>query len=177
MKNKKITILKLLIWITLFILIAPIDLYAMGSRSKNSSNHESLLNQKSPSFSLEALDGTTITLDELKDKVVVLNFWATWCPPCVAEIPHLIDIQKDYSEDLQVIGVSFDESIEDVKEFRSKKDIHYPIAMSTPDIVQSFGHVRSIPTTFIIDKDGFVRDIIVGYHSKKQFMKVISPHI
>src|SRR5262245_16639353 len=91
--------------------------------------------QPVPEFSVRDLDGKTITSGSLRGKVVIVNFWATWCPPCRAEIPDLIALQDKYRDQLQIIGISQDETgPEDVRKFATEQRMNYPIVMSTPEL-------------------------------------------
>jgi thiol-disulfide isomerase/thioredoxin len=108
-----------------------------------------------PAFSVQALDGRTLSSDEWRGKVVLINFWATWCPPCLAEIPDLIRLQDKYRDHLVVVGVSEDEAPPDaVKRFAEERGINYPITMSTPELQQLFPGIVALPTTFVLDRDG-----------------------
>ena len=106
-----------------------------------------------PAFTVRDLDGRTITSDSLRGKVVIVNFWATWCPPCRAEIPDLIALQEKYRDQLQVIGVSQDETgPDDVRKFAIEQRMNYPIVMSTPELERIFTGIYALPTSFIIDR-------------------------
>jgi thiol-disulfide isomerase/thioredoxin len=118
---------------------------------------------QAPDFSVTTLDGQTLTLSQLKGKRVVVDMWATWCPPCRKEIPHFIQLAKDVSpEDLVIIGIS-DEDHEVISEFGKKNEVNYPLA-STEDLPAPYGEVSSIPTTFFIDRNGVIQSVMAGYH-------------
>src|SRR5262245_20785500 len=92
-----------------------------------------------PAFTMTDIDGKTISSDTWRGKVTIVNFWATWCPPCRAEIPDLVALQDKYRDQLQVIGVSQDEAGADVvRQFAAEHKINYPIVMSTPEIEKQF---------------------------------------
>jgi peroxiredoxin len=116
---------------------------------------------RAPDFTLTTLDGTPLRLDDLRGKVVLLNFWATWCPPCKAEMPDLNALQQEYGEarDFVVVGVNVEEDTAEVKSFVDRQQLTFPIVFDSDGRVttQLFG-VRPLPTTFIIDRDGFIRD-------------------
>jgi thiol-disulfide isomerase/thioredoxin len=106
-----------------------------------------------PTFSMRDLDGRTISSDSLRGKVTIINFWATWCPPCRAEIPDLIALQEKYRGQVQVIGVSQDEVGPDaVRQFATEQRMNYPIVMSTPELEKIFTGVYALPTSFIVDR-------------------------
>jgi thiol-disulfide isomerase/thioredoxin len=116
-----------------------------------------------PPFTVTDLDGKTMSSADLKGKVVLVNFWATWCPPCRAEIPDLIELQNKYRDKLVVIGVSEDEiAPAQVKEFAAEQKMNYPVVMTTPEISKIFKGVSALPTTFMIDRDGRVQMRHVG---------------
>ncbi len=105
-------------------------------------------------FTMADLDKHEISTSDWRGKVVLVNFWATWCPPCRAEIPALVALQEKYRDQLQIVGVSEDEgSPEEVKRFASEYKINYPIVMFTPELRQYFPNVYALPTTFVIDRE------------------------
>ena len=114
-------------------------------------------------FSLADLDGKIITAQALRGKVVLVNFWATWCPPCRAEIPDLVELQKKYKDDLVVLGISEDEGpVESVRAFAIDHKVNYFIAMTTPEISKVFRGVSALPTTFVLDREGKIVQRHVG---------------
>jgi thiol-disulfide isomerase/thioredoxin len=124
-----------------------------------------------PPWTLKDLDGKTVRSSEFKDKVVILDFWATWCPPCRKGIPDFIELQKQYGEKgLVIVGVSLDEAGPAlVKRFANQFGINYPIVMGDTGIVNAYGGIRSIPTTFVIDRTGRVVSRHIGYTEKSVF--------
>lgn len=113
--------------------------------------------QPMPPFLVTDLDGNAVSTAAWKGKVVFINFWATWCPPCRAEIPVLIDLANRYKDRLQIVGVSVDdEDPQDVKKFVEHFGINYPIVMASPEIVAEYGGVPALPTLFVINTDGKV---------------------
>jgi thiol-disulfide isomerase/thioredoxin len=110
-----------------------------------------------PPFLVTDLDGKPVSTAQLRGKVVIVNFWATWCPPCRAEIPDLIALQNKYKDGLQVIGVSVDDdaSPEEVKAFAKKFGMNYPIVMGG-SIAKEYGGIPALPTSFVVNKDGGV---------------------
>ena len=117
-----------------------------------------------PDFTLKTLDGQEITLSQLKGKVVLLDFWATWCGPCRESIPHLVQLYKNYRENgLEMIGMDLDKGdVETVQRFVKSMDIPYPIIVASDDVVKSY-RVTGIPATILIDKEGKIRQRIAGF--------------
>jgi thiol-disulfide isomerase/thioredoxin len=116
-----------------------------------------------PAFRLKDLDGREISPASLRGKVVIVNFWATWCPPCRAEIPDLVALQEKYKDTLQVIGISEDESgVDGVRQFAVEHKINYPISMTTPEIEKMFPAISALPTSFIVDRESRVVQKHVG---------------
>jgi peroxiredoxin len=135
--------------------------------------------QKAPNFSLQTSDGKVIELAKLKGKVVVINFWATWCGPCRAEIPDFIKVYNKYkSKGLEIVGVSLDEDgWPKVQPFVQKNDINYPIVLGTMKVVQDYGNPEAIPTTFIIDKNGYIVGQQVGMLSQEALEQKIKSYL
>jgi thiol-disulfide isomerase/thioredoxin len=128
-----------------------------------------------PAWKLKDVEGNPVTSDQFKGKVVVLDFWATWCPPCKAEIPGYIELQKKYAaEGLVFVGVSVDEDgPEVVKKFIKEHGINYPVVMFSEGVVNAYGPIEGYPTTFIIDRDGKIRDKKLGARPTAEFEKEI----
>jgi thiol-disulfide isomerase/thioredoxin len=103
------------------------------------------------------VDGRTISTAALKGKVLIVNFWATWCPPCRAEIPDLIELQNKYKDQLQIIGISDDDDPPAVvKKWADAHKMNYPIVMSTPELRKAFVGVQALPTSFIVNRESRV---------------------
>jgi thiol-disulfide isomerase/thioredoxin len=119
-----------------------------------------------PDFTLKTLEGQEITLSELKGKVVLLDFWATWCGPCRESIPHLVQLHKaNKDKGFEVIGMSVDKGEADVvRNFVKSMDIPYSIIITPDEVARNYG-VAGIPTTIFIDKEGMIQDKIVGFNS------------
>ncbi|MBM3770937.1 MAG: TlpA family protein disulfide reductase [Acidimicrobiia bacterium] len=114
-------------------------------------------------FTLTDLDGKGLSSTDWKGKMVLVNFWATWCGPCRAEIPDLVALQTKYRDRLIVIGISEDEGpIDKVREFASQYKVNYPIVMTTPEIEDRFPGVAALPTTFFLDTEGRIAQRHIG---------------
>jgi thiol-disulfide isomerase/thioredoxin len=116
-----------------------------------------------PAFTAPDLDGRLVSTAALRGKVVLVNFWATWCPPCREEIPDLIALQAKYKDSLQIIGVAQDSgSPEEVRRFAVQHGMNYPSVLSSPEIEKLFPGVYALPTTFILDRDGRLAQKHIG---------------
>ena len=110
-----------------------------------------------PEFKLADLDGKPLTLANSHGKVILLNFWATWCGPCRAEIPDLVGLQNKYKDRLQVIGLVVDgDDPDEIKRFVVESGINYPVALATDDIRIQYGGIGALPTSFVLDGEGRV---------------------
>ena len=128
-----------------------------------------------PEFSFKTLDGKTTSLSELRGRVVILNFWATWCLPCRSEIPTFGAMQKDFeAQGLTIVGVTFDDSASAVKTFQKDLPMEYTVATSEARPPQEFSYV-GLPTTFIIDREGKIREKIVAPREREQFEAFVKP--
>jgi len=122
-----------------------------------------------PDFSLTSLDGKKLNRDSLKGKVVILDFWATWCPPCRAAIPHLVELHKKYGDQgLVVIGISLDRGgKEEVADFAERNHIDYDLVMGINNaILKDFGDVSSIPTIIVLNQQAEIIFKAVGYNAE-----------
>jgi len=110
-----------------------------------------------PGFQLTSLDGKPLTLADSHGKVVLLNFWATWCGPCRAEIPDLVALQNKYKDRLQILGLVVDDDDQDaVKNFVAEFGINYPVALASDEIRLRYGGIAALPTSFMLDAEGRV---------------------
>ena len=134
--------------------------------------------EKTEDTSSDYANGEDLNLSELQVEVVIVDFWATWCPPCRKGIPDLIELKKEYDQ-LEVVGISLDaisrggSTADDVAPFIKEFGINYPVVKGDQDIVMQYGGIQSIPTSFVIDRRGFVIARHVGLVSKDQYKQDI----
>ena len=164
-----------------FVALASINLAAPLSAG------ELKVGTKAPAWKLNGLDGKAVQSADFKGKVVVFNFWATWCPPCVREIPDFVEVQKEFKDKGVVfIGVSVDkprskdkkdveENKEKVKSFVDKMKINYPIVWGDSKVDKDYGGITGIPHTYVVDKKGVIRASHLGMISKKDLLKSLKP--
>jgi cytochrome c biogenesis protein CcmG, thiol:disulfide interchange protein DsbE len=115
-----------------------------------------------PVFQLSAPDGQMFRLSDLRGKVALVNFWATWCAPCRQEIPDLVRLQKDWGDSVRIVGVDLQETPADVAAFATRLQMNYSLALDFNGEVASSYKVRGLPTTFFLDAQGIVRDLRIG---------------
>ncbi len=116
-----------------------------------------------PSFQIPGLDGKPVSPADARGKVVLLNFWATWCGPCRAEIPDLVELQAKYKDRLQVMGlVVDDDDLDAIQQFVREFHINYPVAITSDDVRIQYGGIAALPTSFLIDPQGRVVQKHVG---------------
>jgi thiol-disulfide isomerase/thioredoxin len=133
--------------------------------------------QKAPTLEFKDLRGRVRRLSDYKGKVVLLNFWATWCPPCRAEMPDLVRMQREYGKrGLQVIGITYPpETVEGVRRFTRRLRVNYPVALGTKETKGLFDRSETLPVTIIIGRDGNIRDRIEGILLPEEFEQKIKP--
>jgi peroxiredoxin len=132
-----------------------------------------------PAWKLKDVNGNVVSSDQFKGKVVVIDFWATWCPPCRAEIPGYIALQKKYRQaGLVIIGISLDQQGPGVvKKFITEHQVDYPIVMGDEVVQAAFGGMEAIPTTFIIDRAGNIRDRKVGREPEAAYEQTLRQYL
>ena len=123
-----------------------------------------------PGWELQGLDGKTVHSTDFKGKVVVLDFWATWCQPCQAEISGFIELQKKYqAQGLAIVGVSVDQASSDtVKSFVQEMGMNYPVVLADTKVVTAYGGIAGLPTTFVIDRTGRIVKQHLGFTEKEE---------
>lgn len=130
---------------------------------------------EAPDFELPDVAGAKVKLSDFKGKVVLVNFWATWCAPCEIETPWFVEFDKKYREDgLQIIGISLDEEgVDPVKKFMERYSIEYKIVMGDEHTAEDFGGVVGLPTSFIVDQEGKFYSMHRGLVSKDLYVEEI----
>jgi len=130
-----------------------------------------------PQFVLQDLDGRTVRLSDYRGKVVLINFWATWCPPCRAEMPDLVRLQREHGkEGLRIIGITYPpENKTRVRRFAKSLKVNYPIILGTRQTKARFSSDETLPLTVVINREGKVSDIISGILLREEFDEKIKP--
>jgi thiol-disulfide isomerase/thioredoxin len=133
--------------------------------AENSAIDSSTTTIPAPAFSLPDLAGNQVNLAQFKGKVLVIDFWATWCPPCREAIPELVAMKKKYgSQGFDIVGISMDENpARVVPPFVDRYGINYPILMADSEVSSAFGGIYGLPTTFIVDRQGNIAQRYIGY--------------
>jgi thiol-disulfide isomerase/thioredoxin len=126
-------------------------------------------------FTLKDMNGADVNLASFKGKVVLINFWATWCGPCRAEIPGLVELQDQYRDDLTILGVSIDDPADKLKPYAAEFKINYPVLVGNghQDMQDAFGPLYGIPVSVIVGRDGRIAKKHSGIATKEQFEREI----
>ncbi|MBZ5687040.1 MAG: TlpA family protein disulfide reductase [Acidobacteriia bacterium] len=128
-----------------------------------------------PDFTLPLIDGGQLRLSSYRGKVVLLDFWATWCVPCRDETPHFVELQQKYGgQGLQIVGVSMDDSPDPVRTFYQQFHMNYPVVMGTADVGGAYGGVLGLPIAFLIDREGRIYAKHIGATDAAVFDKDIT---
>ena len=126
---------------------------------------------EAPDFTLQSIEGENISLSDYLGKTVIIDFWATWCPPCRKAIPDLIALKNEYGDDIEIIGISVDDANtrEEVAPFSEQMGINYPVVYGNIPLTQRYGNIRSIPTSFVVDPEGKIISKHIGYVPKQVY--------
>ena len=145
----------LILSLLLLLFSAPIGHLPLAAQT---ANHGASVGHSAPNFSRPGLDHRKIVLSSYRGKVVLLNFWATWCEPCLTEMPTFVEWQKQYgSGNFQVIGISMDDATPEVIATVSRLQLNYPVLMGDEYLGAAYGGVLGLPVTFLIDRDGKIQ--------------------
>jgi peroxiredoxin len=175
-----------LIVVAIFILALVLALSGCGGGAKSKSGGTSAApapagngqaGTQAPAFELADLTGKNVSSRDYEGKVVILDFWATWCPPCREEIPHFVQLQSKYqSQGLVIVGLSLDAGgVKDVAPFVEKHNVNYPMLIGNDDVAKAYGGVSAIPTTFVIDRQGKIVKRFIGFTPPEVFEETIAP--
>jgi peroxiredoxin len=157
------------------LVVAILGMLAFGKYAQQTRKHGPLKlvgnvqGVRAPDFALSSLDGRKVKLSDFRGKAVLLNFWATWCPPCKVEMPWLEDLQNQYGKDgLVVLGVAMDDSEPaSIAKFASELGVNYQVLLGTDQVSDDYGDVQYLPTTFYINRDGAIVDKMTGLLGRK----------
>jgi len=149
--------------VILSLVLFTLLLQACGSESGLASSGKAELDKPAPDFTLQDLDGNTVRLSDFRGKVVFLNFWATWCPPCRMEMPDIEALHRKYRDrDVVVLGVDIQENANTVRAFIGEGGYTWTFALDTSGEVATIYQVRGIPASYFIDKKGIIRALSIG---------------
>lgn len=157
--------------------LLAITMIAAACSSSESSSSAKL--NKAPGFALEGMDGKTVDFKEYQGKLVLVDFWATWCPPCRRSIPHLAELHKKYSSrGFAVVGISLDQTgRESVANFARENSIPYTVLMGSQDVAESWNIGGGIPVAILVNREGAVVEKIVGYKDSQFWERKIAQYL
>lgn len=149
-------------------MLAAALLLACAAAGAQARSPQALVNKQAPALVRRDLNGQPLSLARLRGKVVLLNFWASWCGPCLTEMPEFMAWQRQFAgQGLQVVGISMDDHAAAARKLANKLKVDYPIAMGDPELGRRFGGVLGLPLSFVIDRKGKVRAVYQGIYNLK----------
>ncbi len=160
------------------VILALLAAFFLASCSRSSVEVE-LLAGGAPDVMLQSLNGKMVRIADYEGKVILVDFWATWCPPCQEMVPQLSKLHENYaSQGLVILGIALDrEGAKIVEPFVRKYEINYMILLGDMETAEAFGGISSIPTTFIIDREGRLVRKLPGYHSERELAAQIKKYL
>lgn len=125
-------------------------------------------NEPAPPFTLATLDGDSVSLSDLRGRVVLLNFWASWCPPCRIEMPGFERIYRERAGDgFTILGIATDvHATASIRAFLDEHDITYPTLLARPSVIRAYGGIDALPESFLLDREGRIRHHVIGYFAE-----------
>ncbi|HET9253449.1 MAG TPA: TlpA disulfide reductase family protein [Candidatus Eisenbacteria bacterium] len=158
-------------------LLLAVSLTGTGCTTKTTSTQGGAVGTAAPAFALPNLEGKTVRNTDLQGKVVLLNFWATWCPPCRDEVPDFVRLQSKYRDQgLEIVGLSLDHGgAQDVRPFADEYNVNYTMLIASQETADAFGGIQGVPTTFVLDRKGTIVKRFVGRAPAEAFEEAIRP--
>jgi thiol-disulfide isomerase/thioredoxin len=148
------------------VLVPPVDVH----------DHTEVVGSDVPDLSLTDINGASLTSASWRGKVTIVNFWATWCAPCRVEIPGFMALEQAHPGRVQIVGLSVDESEDEVRAFMKEHGMTYPVAIVTSEVAERFGGVVGLPTTFVLDPEGRIVARHVGLVSMDVYREAIATY-
>jgi peroxiredoxin len=158
-------------------LVALLLIAHSGSVNSTQTTQRASESAVAPAFSLKALNGRVARLSDYRGKVVLINLWASWCAPCRVELPELVRLQRQYkARGLQIVGVTFpDDDAASVRRMTRQFKLNYPILFGTNDLLEAYQIGEVLPVTVIVDRDGIIRERILGILEPEEFKNRVVP--
>lgn len=158
-------------------LLLALSVAGTGCTTKRTSTQGGAVGTAAPAFALPDLEGNTVRNTDFQGKVVLLNFWATWCPPCRDEVPDFVRLQSKYRDQgLEIVGLSLDHGgARDVRPFADEYDVNYTMLIASQETAENYGGILGVPTTFVLDREGTIVKRFVGRASAEAFEEAIRP--
>jgi len=153
------------------IIIISVAVFQTGCDTGSTSPEPAVALKIAPQFDLEILSGGRAKLADYRGKIIILDFWATWCPPCIKGIPDFVELQKKYgNKGLAILGISLDQNPKQkLGPFVKKYKMNYPVLLTDGKVDRAYGGITGIPTTFVINRKGEIYKKYVGLRPKKVF--------